>query len=459
MGTPGQPGSPGSGGGIGGSGQLLNTLIASNSAAGSGPDVSGNFTSLGHNLVGISDGSSGFGAGGDLVGSGASPINAGLGPLQNNGGLTPTCALLSGSPAIDAGDDAVLSAPYNLTTDQRGFPRLSGSHVDIGAYEYVCSGGDICDGIPDWWRAQYFPPGSGDATNYLSCATCDADGTGQDNLFKFLAGLDPTNPSSIFGITAIARQSNDILVTWTCVGGHSYVLQNTRSTAMIAEYNTNFTDASPVILASGVGPSTTNYLDLGAAFAPVVTPPGGSMVTTSTVPSTVNCSAIYTRGLTDSLGQGLPIGSVLMLGTFSMSEPTIRSNFLAGNISAIMSNFTPYSTSFKVGDGTDQPASWDVSLSAAGFAGRGIYLLAVDAPTLAAANHLGIYTAPSWVFPNDGCEIAIDLEDVTDFVIGAQGGPLTLNLVLGGETYTFTDTAKLSVLPGRILFYRVRLAQ
>ena len=78
---------------------------------------------------------------------------------------------------------------------------------------------------------------------------------------------------------------------------------------------------------------------------------------------------------------------------------------------------------------------------------------------LAAANHLGIYTAPSWVFPDDGCEAEFDLEDVTDFVIGAQGGSLTLNLVLGGKTYTFTDTARLSVLPGRILFYRVRLAQ
>ena len=95
--------------------------------------------------------------------------------------------------------------------------------------------------------------------------------------------------------------------------------------------------------------------------------------------------------------------------------------------------------------------------SAAGFGGQQIYLLAIDKPTLAAANHLGIYTAPSWVFPGDGDQINIDLADVTDFVIGAQGGSLTISLPLGGETYTFTDTARLSVLPGRILFYRVRL--
>jgi hypothetical protein len=63
--------------------------------------------------------------------------NPKLGPLQNNGGPTFTMALLAGSPAIDAGDDSVLGSPLFLTTDQRGpgFPRKSGTHVDIGAFE------------------------------------------------------------------------------------------------------------------------------------------------------------------------------------------------------------------------------------------------------------------------------------------------------------------------------------
>ncbi len=50
--------------------------------------------------------------------------------LQDNGGPTPTIALLPGSPAIDAG-----SNPDNLPTDQRGLPRLQGDGVDIGAFE------------------------------------------------------------------------------------------------------------------------------------------------------------------------------------------------------------------------------------------------------------------------------------------------------------------------------------
>ena len=39
------------------------------------------------------------------------------------------------------------------------------------------------------------------------------------------------------------------------------------------------------------------------------------------------------------------------------------------------------------------------------------------------------------------------------------GGTLTINLPLGGATYTFADTARMSFLSGRILFYRVRLVQ
>jgi predicted outer membrane repeat protein len=60
-----------------------------------------------------------------------------LGPLQNNGGPTPTMALLPGSPAIDAGVNSyALDAQGNpLTTDQNGFQRISGAKVDLGAYE------------------------------------------------------------------------------------------------------------------------------------------------------------------------------------------------------------------------------------------------------------------------------------------------------------------------------------
>ena len=53
-----------------------------------------------------------------------------LGPLADNGGPTPTHALLYGSPAINAGGP---TSP--LATDQRGFDRIFRGRVDFGAYE------------------------------------------------------------------------------------------------------------------------------------------------------------------------------------------------------------------------------------------------------------------------------------------------------------------------------------
>lgn len=111
-------------------GQKLNSVsdfVANTNAGGSTPT----FTGSSHNLV-----RSGGAALGAAVISTADPK---LGPLQNNGGPTMTMALLAGSIAIDAGDDGVLGLPYSLTTDQRGpgFARKVGTHVDIGAFEFV----------------------------------------------------------------------------------------------------------------------------------------------------------------------------------------------------------------------------------------------------------------------------------------------------------------------------------
>ena len=70
-----------------------------------GPTSSAAFTSQGNNLIGKTDGSSGW-VGSDLTGTIAAPLNPVLAPLGNYGGPTQTMALLPGSPAIDAGNNA-----------------------------------------------------------------------------------------------------------------------------------------------------------------------------------------------------------------------------------------------------------------------------------------------------------------------------------------------------------------
>jgi len=122
------------GGGIdnGGSATLGNTIVADNSltGGGSGPDFNGTVTTdAGNNLIGNDSGASGFSAvSGDLLN-----VNPLLAPLKENGGPTQTMGLMPGSPAIDAGNNALI--PSGIATDQRGFPRIVNGAVDIGAFE------------------------------------------------------------------------------------------------------------------------------------------------------------------------------------------------------------------------------------------------------------------------------------------------------------------------------------
>ncbi len=74
------------------------------------------------------------------------------------------------------------------------------------------------------WQIQYF----GNTNNPNAAPAADVDGTGQNNLFKFVAGLDPTNPASIFQLTIITdtNQPNaQDLQFLPLAGGRTYTPQ------------------------------------------------------------------------------------------------------------------------------------------------------------------------------------------------------------------------------------------
>jgi predicted outer membrane repeat protein len=130
--------------GQGGGGIARTTLIAgviniSNSVVSAntnfnGPDVyrananttsNVNFSAIGSNTGFALSGANNLAFGANLM----------LAGLANNGGPTRTHAVTAGSPLSNAGSNALI--PAGMTTDQRGpgFPRISGSSVDIGAFE------------------------------------------------------------------------------------------------------------------------------------------------------------------------------------------------------------------------------------------------------------------------------------------------------------------------------------
>ena len=144
---------------------LGNTIVSGNISGGAGPDLyrftsTATFTTSGGNLIRDISGNPDApntttfpynanlptgtpNANGDKVGITGDIVNPLLGPLTiANGGTTPTRALQTGSPAIDAGINDLANAA-ELTTDQRGtgFARIRDGNsdgtatVDIGAFE------------------------------------------------------------------------------------------------------------------------------------------------------------------------------------------------------------------------------------------------------------------------------------------------------------------------------------
>ncbi len=161
-----------------------------------------------HNLIGNGGGNSGLinGQNGNQVGVADPGLDTGL---ANNGGPIQTIALLSGSPAIDAGNNslAVAAKGNPLTTDQRGagFPRIVGGTADIGAFELQTATATnpaptLSTILPDQIAAGYASPitltlsGSG----FISQSVVDWNSTALATTYVSSTELMVTVPSSDF---------------------------------------------------------------------------------------------------------------------------------------------------------------------------------------------------------------------------------------------------------------------
>ena len=109
---------------------IRGSIVAGNTTLSGNPDLEGNYTNGGFNLIG-----------GTAAAAGLQTDASGAPVLANNGGPTQTVALVRDSDAIDAGNT------FGATTDQRGTSRPKdyasvenapgGDGSDIGAFEYV----------------------------------------------------------------------------------------------------------------------------------------------------------------------------------------------------------------------------------------------------------------------------------------------------------------------------------
>jgi hypothetical protein len=254
--------------------------IATNAMLAGSGTVAGNVTNFGALSPGAFPGQ--IGILGRLVLSNSSDLRIEL------GGYTPGTQFdfLSATGGITLGGKLSVSLSNNfqsIMTNGASFTIVSNSTALAGAFTNVASGGVLTttegyarftvlyagsttvrltnlvivdsdgDGMPDWWEDLY-----GLNKNSSADASLDLDGDGASNLNEFLAGTQPNNSNSVFKIVSIKPETNNVRVTWTTVGGKSYVVQTN------ASLPGTFADSSPVIPVPGTGESTTNFLHAGS---------------------------------------------------------------------------------------------------------------------------------------------------------------------------------------------------
>ncbi|BBD69636.1 hemolysin-type calcium-binding region [Nostoc commune NIES-4072] len=254
---------------------VANTIIAGNyeddpyASEDVNSDVIGKFTDSGNNLIGDRTGSTGFTTS-TLVGTSDNSIDPKLGPLQNNGGTSLTHALLKDSPAINAGNNALV--PKGITTDGRstGFDRIFNGIVDTGAYEAtaVLLNQSPVNTIP----------------NTLSTFYDAYEGT--PLIFS-------SNQGRMFAISDIDAGTNPVQVTLTATNG-ILTLNNTSGLTFttgdgIADPTLTFTGTISSInnALDGLSFTATNYRDTGSITITTNdlgnTGPGGAFSDTDTL--------------------------------------------------------------------------------------------------------------------------------------------------------------------------------
>jgi hypothetical protein len=127
--------------------------------------------------------------------------------------------LQSNSPCINAG----ANVNVQTTLDLDGHPRIIGTNVDVGAFEYPAP----LSNLPYYWLQQYGLPTDGSADHV------DSDGDNADNWLEWQWSTDPTNSQSLLAMFPLTNGLPGLYVAWRSVGTvNTYFVQ--RSTNLLS---------------------------------------------------------------------------------------------------------------------------------------------------------------------------------------------------------------------------------
>lgn len=144
---------------------------------------------------------------------------AGFGNISVNPGLVNAAAgnlhLAANSPCINSGHNVAVVG----TSDLDANPRIAGSTVDLGAYEFPAPASTLSYA----WAAQYGLPTDGSAD------LADPDNDGASNWHESQADTNPTNALSVLRLVSATPAPTGSIVTWQSVPTRSYFLERTTS--------------------------------------------------------------------------------------------------------------------------------------------------------------------------------------------------------------------------------------
>ena len=273
-----------------------NTIVSANTAT-TGPDVVGAInTDNGYNLFGAALSGTTFGTGNVFTDT------PGLGALANYGGPTQTMALLGGSPAINAGNNALI--PGGVTTDQRGFARIYGGTVDIGAFEVngvtVTNLTDVVNGTTTSVTALLASPGA-DGISLREAIQAVNNTTGVD-FIDFFGGLFGTPQT----ITLTGGQLTFTDAATTTITGPGAALLSVSGNNASGVFN----------ISSGASAAISGLRVTGGKAVQ-----GGGIINSGNV----TLSAITVSGNT-AAGGGFGGGGIANYGTLTLTNSTISGN-------------------------------------------------------------------------------------------------------------------------------------
>jgi len=136
----------------------------------------------------------------------------GLVPVQS--GVAPSVTLSNlpaGQYAVQFGD-----VPYYQTPPGQTNTLTVGGTVNFtGTYTFLDANHN---GISDAWEQEYFGAVTTNRTPFT-----DTDGNGMSDYAKFIAGLNPTNPASLFHFTGVGVSNGQgVQLQWTVTGNRLY---------------------------------------------------------------------------------------------------------------------------------------------------------------------------------------------------------------------------------------------